>query len=195
FVNMLLPLGAALLVLAVALAAYVMVKFFGLAFLGRPREAQRSPLHDADGWQRAGLTWLAAGCVLLGVLPTEVIPRLQAVTSQLHLGAPASGGTWWSLVPEGTRQASYSPLLFLGAIGFAVLATFLAVRLFYHGRARRSGVWTCGFGALDPRAQESAEGFGQPLRRIFEPFFAIERELPEASDPAPRYRLSVADRC
>ena len=39
FVNMLLPLGAALLVLAAALAGYVMVKFFGVIFLGQPREA------------------------------------------------------------------------------------------------------------------------------------------------------------
>ena len=38
FINMLLPLGAALLALAAALAGYVMVKFFGVIFLGQPRE-------------------------------------------------------------------------------------------------------------------------------------------------------------
>jgi hypothetical protein len=40
FINMLLPLGAALLALAAALAGYVMVKFFGVIFLGQPREAR-----------------------------------------------------------------------------------------------------------------------------------------------------------
>ena len=40
FVNMLVPVAAAALVLAAALAAYVMVKFYGVVFLGRPREAQ-----------------------------------------------------------------------------------------------------------------------------------------------------------
>jgi hydrogenase-4 component B len=38
FLNMLLPLGAALIALAAALAGYVMVKFFGVIFLGQPRE-------------------------------------------------------------------------------------------------------------------------------------------------------------
>ena len=39
FVDVLVPLAAAALVLSAALAAYVMVKFFGIVFLGRPREA------------------------------------------------------------------------------------------------------------------------------------------------------------
>ena len=39
FINMLIPLGAAALALTVALAAYVMVKFYGVIFLGQPREA------------------------------------------------------------------------------------------------------------------------------------------------------------
>src|SRR5688572_31821686 len=38
FISMLLPLGAALLALAAALAGYVMVKFFGVIFLGQLRE-------------------------------------------------------------------------------------------------------------------------------------------------------------
>src|SRR5215471_17541535 len=38
FLGMLLPLGAALIALAAALAGYVMVKFYGVIFLGQPRE-------------------------------------------------------------------------------------------------------------------------------------------------------------
>src|SRR6266404_1771270 len=47
FVNMLVPVAAAALVLAVALSAYVMVKFYGVIFLGRPREANLAYAHDA----------------------------------------------------------------------------------------------------------------------------------------------------
>ena len=51
---MLLPLAAAALVLAAALAAYVMVKFFGIVFLGR-RARRTSPYaQDAGHWERAG---------------------------------------------------------------------------------------------------------------------------------------------
>jgi formate hydrogenlyase subunit 3/multisubunit Na+/H+ antiporter MnhD subunit len=195
FVNMLLPLGAAVLVLAVALAAYVMVKFFGVVFLGQPREPGLRQAHDAGALERAGLVWLAAGCVLLGLLPAQILPRLRAVTAQLHLGAAATpAAPWWSLVPLAGRQASYSPLLFLTAIAGAVLLTTYAVRLFYHRRVRRARAWDCGYGRLDARTQDSAEGFGQPIRRIFQPFFAIERELPTPFDRAPRYRIRVEDR-
>ena len=47
FVNMLVPVAAAALVLAVALAAYVMVKFYAIVFLGRPREANLAYAQDA----------------------------------------------------------------------------------------------------------------------------------------------------
>jgi hypothetical protein len=41
--------------------------------------------------------------------------------------------------------------------------------------------------------QDSAEGFGQPIRQVFEPFFRMTRELPTASDAAPRYRVTIGD--
>ena len=42
--------------------------------------------------------------------------------------------------------------------------------------------------------QDSAEGFGQPIRHIFGPFFAMKRELPSPFDQAPRYAVAVGDR-
>ena len=195
FVNMLLPMGAALLVLAVALAAYVMVKFFGVVFLGQPRDPRLHAARDAGILERLGLCWLAAGCILLGLLPAQILPRLREVTAQLHLGtAAAPPAPWWSLVPLAGRQASYSPLLFLAAVAAVVLLTVCSVRIFYHRRVRRAAAWDCGYGGFDARAQDSAEGFGQPIRRIFRPLFAIERELPAPSDHAPHYRVRVEDR-
>ena len=42
--------------------------------------------------------------------------------------------------------------------------------------------------------QDTAEGFGQPVRVVFDPFFRVaERELPAPSDAAPRYRVRVED--
>ena len=48
--------------------------------------------------------------------------------------------------------------------------------------------------------QDTAEGFGQPIRHIFQPFFAMQRELPTPFDRAPRYRVHdrrpvLAQRC
>jgi hypothetical protein len=42
--------------------------------------------------------------------------------------------------------------------------------------------------------QDTAEGFGQPIRHIFGSFFGMERELPSPTDVAPRYRIHIEDR-
>lgn len=194
FVNMLLPMGAALVALAAALAGYVMVKFFGVIFLGQPREASLAKAHDAGVLQRIGLVWLGLGCFVLGLLPTHVIGYLRVVSTQLSGAAlPSANAPWWLLVPFPDRQASYSPVIFFLAVAAVVLLTILGVRLVYHRRVRRSVAWDCGFARLDARMQDSAEGFGQPIRHIFQSFFDVERELPSPFDRNPRYRVAVSD--
>jgi formate hydrogenlyase subunit 3/multisubunit Na+/H+ antiporter MnhD subunit len=195
FVNMLLPMGAALVALSAALAGYVMVKFYGVVFLGQPREQALSQAHDAGFLERAGLVWLAVGCVALGLFPTHVIAALQATTLELTgYGLPAGEAPWWLLFPLPERQASYSAPVFLLAVLAVVILTVAVVRFLYHGRIRRAPPWDCGFARTDARMQDSAEGFGQPIRHIFQAFFAMERELPSPMDTAPRYRVIVRDR-
>ena len=195
FVNMLLPLGAAIIALAAALAGYVMVKFFGVIFLGQPREATLAGAHDVDGLEKAGLIWLAVGCVLLGLFPVQVIGALGTATQQLLGAAPAiSHGAWWMLAPLPDRAASYAPAILLAVIVAVITVTFLVVRVVYRRPVRRAPPWDCGFARLDPRMQDTAEGFGQPIRHIFYAFFAMERELPSPLDAAPRYRVRVTDR-
>jgi NADH:ubiquinone oxidoreductase subunit 5 (subunit L)/multisubunit Na+/H+ antiporter MnhA subunit len=195
FVNMLLPMGAALVALAAALAAYVMVKFFGVIFLGQPRERSLADAHDAGILERIGLVWLAAGCIALGLLPTQVIKSLRIVVEQLsHVAMPPQTAPWWLLVPLPQSQATYSAIIFLAAIVAVVLCTVFGVRLLYHRRVRRAPPWDCGFARLDARMQDTAEGFGQPIRHIFQPFFGMQRELPSPFDRAPRYRVTISDR-
>jgi formate hydrogenlyase subunit 3/multisubunit Na+/H+ antiporter MnhD subunit len=193
--NLLVPLGAAALALTFALAAYVLVKFYGVIFLGRFRETSLAEAHDAGWPERFGLVWLALCCVLLGLAPALVVPALDRVNAQLlaaTLGPRAA--TWWSLVPFTAERAAYSPMVIGAGIAVSVLATYLVVRRLYHGRVRRSVPWDCGFSEQTPRMQDTAEGFGQPIRHIFGPFFRIERSLPTAFDSTPRYALQLADR-
>jgi len=195
FVNMLLPLGAAIIALAAALAAYVMVKFFGVIFLGQPREAALAHAHDAGGYEKAGLAWLAIGCVLLGLFPAQVIGALGAATVQLIGAAPAAEASpWWMLAPLPGRQVSYAPLVLLAVMVVVLAATSILVRRVYRRKVRRAPAWDCGFGRIDSRMQDTAEGFGQPIRHIFQAFFTMERELPAPLDRAPRYRVVVGDR-
>jgi hydrogenase-4 component B len=195
FVNLLLPLGAAIVALCAALAAYVMVKFYGVIFLGQPRESSLAQAHDCGPLERLGLGWLALACVALGLAPVPMAAALSAVTRQLVGGAvPLQGAHWWLLAPVPTRAVSYSPTLLLLAGAVVILSTMLLVRLLYRRPVRRAPPWDCGFGEITPRMQDTAEGFGQPIRNIFQSFFAIERELPTPFDAAPRYRIVISDR-
>ena len=176
FVNMLVPVAAAALVLAAALAAYVMVKFYGVVFLGRPREAELANARDAGSFERVALAWLAAGCVLLGLFPVDVIDALDPVNRML-IGASAlqpGNGNWLLLAPISEDRSSYSPLIVLAVIVGIVLLTIRIVRRVYHGRVRTAPPWDCGFPLQTPRMQDTAEGFGQPIRQVFEPFFRID---------------------
>jgi hydrogenase-4 component B len=194
-VNMLVPLGMAAFALTVALAAYVLVKFYGVIFLGQSREPTLADAQDASPLERAGLIWLASACVLLGLFPVAVLGALDRVNQALlgtTLGNHAASG--WSVVPLAVERASYDPLAFALGIALSVTLIFLLVRRLYHGRVRRSAPWDCGFPGQTPRMQDSAEGFGQPIRRIFGPFFRIHRQVPTPADTAPRYALDLADR-
>ena len=194
FVNMLVPLATGALVLAVALSAYVMVKFYGVIFLGRPREPNLAYAKDAGWRERIAFVWLAAGCVLLGIFPVTVIAMLDPVNVML-LGSSAlhAGGSWLQLAPINADRSSYSPLIVLVVIVAVVLLTIMVVHRFYHGRVRRAPPWDCGFPLQTPRMQDTAEGFGQPIREVFAPVLRIERHLPSPFDTAPRYAVKLDD--
>jgi hydrogenase-4 component B len=195
YLNMLVPVAAAAVALTAALSGYVMVKFFGVVFLGQHREARLADAHDAGVWERSGLAWLAAACILLGLAPATVIGLLDPITRTLTgygIGNLAQG--WLFLAPINAERASYSPLLVFAVTALLIALAWLSVRLFYHGRARRAPAWDCGFPYQNARMQDSAEGFGQPVRVVFEPFFRLTQQEPAPDDARPRFSSSTEDR-
>jgi NADH:ubiquinone oxidoreductase subunit 5 (subunit L)/multisubunit Na+/H+ antiporter MnhA subunit len=195
FLNMLIPIVAALIAMVAALAGYTMVKFFGVVFLGQPREANLALAHDAGPWQRRGMVWLLIGTLALGLLPIQFIQLIDPVTRQL-VGAglgPTVAAHGWLLAPTSVDRASYGPVIFLLGVAASFALAFALVRKLYHGRLRRAAPWDCGFPWQTARMQDTAEGFGQPIRQIFEPLFRMQRELPSPFDQAPRYRVVVED--
>ncbi len=194
YLNMVIPVAAASVVLAAALAAYVMVKFYGVVFLGRPRDAAVEHAHEAGRPERLGMLWLAAGCVLLGLFPTRVIEWIEPVTRLLVGHAMRNDGNWFLLAPVSAQRASYAPLIFLGVVLTVLLLTSLWVRKAYHGRVRRAEPWDCGYPEQTPRMQDTAEGFGQPVRHILQMFLRVEGEVPDPFDRRPRYEGASVDK-
>ncbi|NMM08048.1 hydrogenase 4 subunit B [Polaromonas sp.] len=195
FLNMLIPVVAALIALIAALSGYTMVKYFGVIFLGQPREEKLSGAHDAGPWERTGMLWLAAGCVVLGLLPNQVIALIDPVTQLLVSAGLAHtvASSGWLLVPVSIERASYSPAIFLLGVMASFALAYLLVRRLYKGGTRRAPPWDCGYPWQTARMQDTAEGFGQPIRQIFEPMFRMKRELPTPFDEQPHYRVTVED--
>ena len=196
YLSMLVPVATAALALAVAVAGYVIVKFYGVVFLGLPRE-DATHAHDAGAWERSALVWLAGWCVVLGLLPWFAVALMDPIAAMLVGGVlrdSMQGSGWLFLTAFRPERASYAPLLFLLGIVATVLVTYLLVRRLYHGRLRRSPAWDCGYGPLTARMQDSAEGFGQPIKQIFEPLFKLERLQPSPFDARPVYRSTIEDR-
>ncbi len=196
FLNMLIPVVAAVIALVGALAGYVMVKFFAIIFLGQPREQKLTQAHDANNWERLGFLWLVVACILLGLFPVQIIQTIDRVTMTLigqGIGATVATNGWLLLAPVTLARSSYSPVIFVMALIACFGLVFLLVRRLYHGRFRRAAPWGCGYPFQTARMQDTAEGFGQPIREIFSSFFRMTRELPSAFDLVPRYKVTIED--
>jgi formate hydrogenlyase subunit 3/multisubunit Na+/H+ antiporter MnhD subunit len=192
FLNMLIPILAAAVALVAALAGYAMVKFFGVIFLGQPREEKLAEAHDAGSLEKAGMLWLVAMTIGLGLLPAQLLRVIRPVALQLT-GFSVNETSGWLLAPISVERASYGPVVFILGVAFCCAMAFCLVRWRYHGLYRRAKPWGCGYEAFTARMQDTAEGFGQPIRQIFEPFFRIKRELPSPFDIKPEYRVTIED--
>ncbi|MEW5782150.1 MAG: hydrogenase 4 subunit B [Pseudomonadota bacterium] len=196
WLNMIVPVAAAAVALTAALAGFALVKFYGIIFLGQMREPGLKDAHDAGPLEKLGLVWLMGLTLVLGVLPGSIILKLDAATRQLlgkGLAERVTESGWWLLAPISPERASYAPVLFLATIVATLLLGRWLVRTLYHGRVRRSPAWDCGYHFQGPRAQDTAEGFSQPIRRIFEPMFRMTRHFPSIRDRQPIYTVKVED--
>ncbi len=196
WLNMIVPVAAAAVALTAAMAGFALVKFYGIIFLGQMREPNLKDAHDACPLEKLGLVWLAGLTLLLGVLPGTMIMKLDAATRQLlgkGLADRVAEQGWWLLAPISPERASYAPVLFLITIAATLLFGRWIVRTLYHGRVRHSPAWDCGYHFQGPRAQDTAEGFSQPIRRIFGPMFRMQRHFPSIRDRAPIYTVKVED--
>nr|WP_241160311.1 hydrogenase 4 subunit B [Acidithiobacillus sp. PG05] len=181
-----LPLAASGVVLAVALAAYAMVKFYGIAFLGQARGAGHA--HEGGRWERSAMALLSVACIFLGLFPGVLLNLLHPVLQEmLGQSFTVQRGLW--LTPVSAQRASYSPIIFFLGMATALGLGFLLIWSFFGRPLRRVPAWACGFPVRTPAMQDSSLGFAQPLLRIFAPLYQAEREV----DGAGRWRMRIGE--
>lgn len=201
--QLLIPMGAAMLALTGALAAACFVKAFGVTFLGHWRGHHHPQVHEADWPMRIGMLLAALTCICLGIFPVVYIDWMDILAKQLvgsGISSSAAAHGWLWLTPVSPERASYSgTTVFLGILGVVV-----AVYLLLHvrpGAIRRVPIWDCGFEKLNARMQYTATSFSMPIRRIFGHLFSIKEEVSLAPQTAHKafpkrlqYHLRVVDR-
>ncbi len=201
--NLIIPLGAALLALTAALSASCFVKAFGVTFLGRWRGHHQTAVHEVNWPMRIGMISAAIFCLGLGLLPTLVIDWMDVLPEQLagaKIATSAGAFGWMWLTPVAHDRASYSgPIVFLG-----IIAIILLVYIALHARKtaiHRGPVWACGLEGLTSSMQYNAGSFSMPIRKILGFLFNIREQVRLTQSPGntafPRkiqYHIRIRDR-
>jgi formate hydrogenlyase subunit 3/multisubunit Na+/H+ antiporter MnhD subunit len=183
------PITAAMLALTGALAAACFVKVYGIAFLGQARSRHIRRAREVRFSMLAAEGFLAALCLVFGVLPTPTVGALGRI-SEFLVGQPVIAATsqgWLWLTPVAPETASYSaPLVMFGVL--VALGAWAGVWLWMRRRRVSSPIprkepWECGFGPINPRMQYSATAFAMPIRQVFRPVWRFHEERVREMDP------------
>jgi hydrogenase-4 component B len=176
--------SAAMLALTGGLAAACFAKAFGVTFLGRPRTAHAEHATEAPPSMIAGMVWLGAVCVALGVAPGYAMRLLDTPTAELLHGPGASAVVTArgplvlsaALTPSGTDATAIS-MTVVAALLIALTAMAWVLRRGLRRAVRRAApTWTCGMSPT-ARFDYTATAFAKPLRLVFATLYHLRREV------------------
>jgi hydrogenase-4 component B len=197
--KLLVPAVGALLALSAALAAACFVKAFGVTFLGRARTPVAERAQETDRFSLAAMFFLAALCLVAGIVPGLFIDALAPVV-QTFVGArmPVQAAVdWLSIVPIAESRSSYNGLLVFLFMAIAGTLAAAAIHRLASDRVRRSAPWDCGYPDPSPATQYTASSFAQPIRRVFGSVVFRAREhvkIPRPGDTQPaRLKVELRD--
>ncbi len=188
--KILVPAVGAVLALSTALALACFVRAFGVTFLGRARSPDGAQAADPDRCQLAAMFFLAALCLLAGILPGLVIDALASPTQSLVAGRMPvqTAAGWLAIAPISESRSSYDGLLVFAFITLAALLSAWAIHRLASRALRRAPAWDCGYPDPSPLTQYTAMSFAQPIRRVFGTVAFRAREhvtMPPPGDASP----------
>jgi hydrogenase-4 component B len=183
--KFLVPAVGALLALSAALAAACFVKAFGVSFLGRPRTTAAANAQETDNISLAAMFFLAALCLVAGILPGVFLDALAPV-SQALLGTSMrhqTGLQWLAIVPIAEGRSSYDGLLLFIFVVLSGSIAAYAIHRLASDKLRRGPAWDCGYPDPSPATQYTASSFAQPIRRVYGTSVFAAREIGEMPPP------------
>lgn len=173
-------IGAAALALIGALALACFVKIYSIVFLGTPRHTVHTVPHDPHPLMRYPMFLLAAGCVVLGILPQLGLPLIQQAAA-LWVDPALQG----SLLPS-----SLAPVQWISCAVIALIAVSGLIITAVRKNIRRQpsasiGTWGCGYAQPTPRIQYTAASFAEMLVNRFSWALRPRTQQPVITSPFP----------
>jgi formate hydrogenlyase subunit 3/multisubunit Na+/H+ antiporter MnhD subunit len=163
------PLAIAALALTAGLTVVAFVKAAGIGFLGRPRSLGADAACEVPVTMRLAVGLLVAACVVLGVVPTVILPAVERATRSA-LPKVTSLSLQHGI---GLQLASLRGVLEPTALAVALVAAGAGVVVLRHALARRPAprlaqAWGCGRELQTARMQYTATSFAEPVQRVFD---------------------------
>jgi hydrogenase-4 component B len=183
--KFLVPAVGALLALSAALAAACFVKAFGVSFLGRARTPATAQAQETDSNSLAAMYFLAALCLVAGILPGIFLDALAPVSNALvGVSMPHQAGLQWlTIVPIAESRSSYNGLLVFIFVAMSGSLAAFAIHRLASDKLRRAPAWDCGYPDPSPATQYTASSFAQPIRRVYGTAVFHAREIGEMPPP------------
>jgi len=203
FISFTMPLFASVLALTGAFALGSFAKLYGTVFLGTGRTDKVKKASESDGFMLTGMGFLAFMVVILGlipVLPVYVIDEVlkQIASFSIYNYIIYKNGLLLISTDYDFGRISTSILAIAGIVIFAI--TYFLIRKIGNGNVREYETWACGLGEsnLTVKAQYSASGFSQPIRRILSFVYKVKESLSFSGKkyflPKKTYKLEIIDR-
>lgn len=202
FISFTIPIFASILALTGAFALGAFTKLFGVSFLGISRTDKVSHASEVDKFMLFGKSLLAILVVVLGLFPFIPIYYLDDVLQNI-CNISIYNNIFYSngllLVAGDYNFGRISPfgLAIAGIVVFLVIYFFTRV---YNAKIREYETWACGLddANLTNKAQYSATGFSQPIRRILGFLYKTKEELNFNGKkyflPKKVYKINIEDR-
>ncbi len=203
FISFTIPIYASILALTGAFALGAFTKLFGVSFLGISRTEKVSHASEVDNYMIFGKAILAALVVLLGLFPFIPIYYIDNVLKNIS-GISLYNNIFYSngllLVAGDYNFGRIAPfgLAIAGVVVFLIIYFFTRI---YNAKIREYETWACGLDEtnLTNKAQYSATGFSQPIRRILGFLYKTKEELNFNNGkkyflPKKVYKINIEDR-
>jgi len=203
FISFTMPLFASVLALTGAFALGSFAKLYGTVFLGIGRTDKVKKASESDGFMLTGMGLLAFMVAILGlipVLPVYIIDEVlkQTASFSIYNYIIYKNGLLLISTDYDFGRISTSILAIAGIVIFVI--TYFLIRKIGNGNIREYETWACGLGEsnLTVKAQYSASGFSQPIRRILSFVYKIKESLSFSGKkyflPKKSYKLEIIDR-